>query len=84
MMMNLPLLTHRELSQQHHVREIYMKKFLQMIKAIGKLENQSQGCYYQQLKPIQHLQQEYKSSIYEVDVSDIETLVFHQVEKERL
>jgi hypothetical protein len=96
-MMNLPLATHRELieplSQRQHVKTTFLRRFLQMTKKmresekpilrtlLSTLENNTSSTTGRNLRSILLITN--KSSIHEVDLSDVENLVYRPVEEER-
>ena len=96
-MMNLPLPTHRELieplSKQQHVKLVFIQRFLQMIDKIrssskpilrtllAAVEHDTTSTTSRNLKGIMLLPT--KNSISEVEISDIQNLVYHKVDEER-
>ena len=96
-MMNLPLPTHRELieplSKQQHVKLVFIQRFLQMMEKIRKstkpilrtllaaVENDTSSTTGRNLRCIMLLTT--KNSIREVEISDIQNLVYHKVDEER-
>ena len=96
-MTKLPLPTHRELveplSKQHYVKLVFIQKFLQMIDKIrssskpilrtllAAVEHDTTSTTSRNLKGIMLLPT--KNSISEVEISDIQNLVYYKVDEER-
>ena len=93
-MMNLPLATHRSLieplSERHHLRRLFVKRFLQMTKSIRKsskpilktllstIEHDSRPVTGRNLRLI--MLQSGRHDIYDIQLSDAEVILYHKLE----